>query len=148
MTGVEAIADGVPAFRPPQWRNAITTLTWMIGLLVMLFAGIVLLSHLDGIVPRGDETVLSQLAHLHLGSGPLYAYVQVATTAILLLAANTAFNDFPRLLFFMARDSYAPRAFLHVGDRLAFSNGIIALAVVSGLIFVAFGGETQSLIPL
>jgi amino acid transporter len=148
MTGVEAISNAIPAFRPPQWRNARTTLTWMIALLVTLFVGTVLLTHFDGVVPQTRETVLSQLAHLHLGSGALYAYVQAATAAILLLAANTAFNGFPRLLFFMARDSYAPKAFLHVGDRLAFSNGIIALAVVAGLIFVAFGGRTQSLIPL
>jgi hypothetical protein len=117
-------------------------------LLVALFAGIVLLTHVDGVVPQAHQTVLSQLAHLHLGSGILYGFVQAATAGILLLAANTAFNDFPRLLFFMARDSYAPKTFLHVGDRLAFSNGIIALAVVAGLIFVAFGGRTQSLIPL
>jgi hypothetical protein len=148
MTGVEAISNAIPAFHPPQWRNARTTLTWMIGLLVTLFAGIVLLTHFDGVVPQSNQTVLSQLAHLHLGTGALYAFVQASTAAILLLAANTAFNDFPRLLFFMARDSYAPKAFLHIGDRLAFSNGIIALAVVAGLIFVAFGGATQSLIPL
>jgi amino acid transporter len=147
MTGVEAISNATPAFQPPQWRNARTTLTCMIALLVTLFAGIVLLTHFDGVVPQSHETVLSQLAHLHL-SRPLYAFVQAATVAILLLAANTAFNGFPRLLFFMARDSYAPKAFLHVGDRLAFSNGIIALAVVAGLIFISFGGRTESLIPL
>jgi amino acid transporter len=147
MTGIEAISNSVPAFQPQPWRNARTTLTWMIALLVTLFAGTVVLAHLDGIVPQSDQTVLSQLAHRHLG-GPLYAYVQAATAAVLLLAANTAFNGFPRLLFFMARDGYVPKAFLHMGDRLAFSNGIIALAVVAGLIFVAFGGRTESLIHL
>jgi amino acid transporter len=147
MTGIEAISNSVPAFQPEHWRNARATLTWMIALLLTLFAGTVLLVHLDGIVPRSDQTVLSQLAHRHLG-GPLYAYVQAATAAVLLLAANTAFNGFPRLLFFMARDGYAPKAFLHMGDRLAFSNGIIALAVVAGVIFVAFGGRTESLIHL
>jgi amino acid transporter len=147
MTGVEAISNAIPAFRPPQWRNARTTLTYMIALLVTLFAGTVLLTHFDGVVPQSHQTVLSQLAHRHL-SGPLYAFVQAATVGILLLAANAAFNGFPRLLFFMARDSYAPKAFLHVGDRLAFSNGMIALAVVAGLIFVSFGGRTESLIPL
>jgi amino acid transporter len=147
MTGIEAISNSVPAFQPEHWRNARTTLTWMIALLVTLFAGTVVLVHLDGVVPQADQTVLSQLAHRHLG-GPLYAYVQAATAAVLLLAANTAFNGFPRLLFFMARDGYAPKAFLHMGDRLAFSNGIIALAVVAGLIFVAFGGRTESLIHL
>jgi amino acid transporter len=147
MTGIEAISNAVPAFQPEHWRNARTTLTWMITLLVALFAGTVVLAHLDGVVPRSDQTVLSQLAHRHLG-GPLYGYVQAATAAVLLLAANTAFNGFPRLLFFMARDGYAPKAFLHMGDRLAFSNGIIALAVVAGLVFVAFGGRTESLIHL
>jgi amino acid transporter len=148
MTGIEAISNAIPAFQRPQWRNARATLTWMIALLVTLFAGTVLLTHFDGVVPQSHQTVLSQLAHIHLGSGPLYGYVQAATAAILLLAANTAFNGFPRLLFFMARDSYAPKAFLNVGDRLAFNNGIIVLGVVAGLIFVAFGGRTESLIPL
>jgi amino acid transporter len=147
MTGTEAISNAVPAFQPEQWRNARTTLTWMMALLVVLFSGTVVLAYLDGVVPQPEQTVLSQLAHRHLG-GPLYAFVQAATAAILLLAANTAFNGFPRLLFFMARDRYAPKAFLHLGDRLAFSNGIIALAVVAGLIFVAFRGHTERLIPL
>ncbi|MDG4786743.1 APC family permease [Micromonospora sp. WMMD1102] len=148
MTGIEAVADAVPAFRPVEWRQARTTLTWMVGILVVLFAGLTLLIHLNGLVPRPDETLLSQLARETFRTGPWYALIQAATTLVLLLAANTAFNDFPRLLFFMARDSYAPRQFLHMGDRLAFSNGIIVLAVAAALIFVAFGGYTQSLIPL
>ncbi|AVT35724.1 APC family permease [Plantactinospora sp. BB1] len=148
MTGIEAVADAVPAFRPVEWRQARTTLTWMVAILVVLFAGLTLLIHFNGLVPRADETLLSQLARETFRTGPWYALIQAATTLVLLLAANTAFNDFPRLLFFMARDSYAPRRFLHMGDRLAFSNGIIALAVAAALIFVAFGGYTQSLIPL
>ncbi|MFY1691953.1 APC family permease [Plantactinospora sp. WMMB782] len=148
MTGIEAVADAVPAFRPVEWRQARTTLTWMVGILVVLFAGLTLLFHLNGLVPRADETLLSQLARGTFRTGPWYALIQAATTLVLLLAANTAFNDFPRLLFFMARDSYAPRQFLHMGDRLAFSNGIVVLAVAAALIFVAFGGYTQSLIPL
>ncbi|MEO3748141.1 APC family permease [Plantactinospora sp. B5E13] len=148
MTGIEAVADAVPAFRPVEWRQARTTLTWMVGILVVLFAGLTLLIDVNGLVPRDDETLLSQLARHTFPSGPWYAVIQAATTLVLLLAANTAFNDFPRLLFFMARDGYAPRRFLHMGDRLAFSNGIVALAVAAALIFVAFGGYTQSLIPL
>ncbi|MEO3924811.1 APC family permease [Micromonosporaceae bacterium B7E4] len=148
MTGIEAVADAVPAFRPVEWRQARTTLTWMVGILVVLFAGLTLLIHFNGLVPRADETLLSQLARATFRTGPWYALIQAATTLVLLLAANTAFNDFPRLLFFLARDGYAPRRFLHMGDRLAFSNGIIALAVAAALIFVAFGGYTQSLIPL
>jgi amino acid transporter len=148
MTGIEAISDGVPAFEPVEWRNARTTLTWMAGLLVVLFVGTTLLAHFQGLVPTNDETVLSQLGHSAFGTGPLYGYLQAATALILLMAANTAFNDFPRLLFFLARDAFAPRHFLRMGDRLAFSNGIIALAVVAVVIFVAFDGNTNRLIPL
>jgi amino acid transporter len=148
MTGVEAISNAVPAFQPPGWRNARTALTIMVGILIVLFAGTVTLVHLDGIVPSGSETVLSQLAHRSFGSGPLYAYTQAATAAVLLLAANTAFNDFPRVLSLMARDGQAPRMFLRMGDRLAFSNGIAILAVASATILVAFDGKTSALIPL
>lgn len=148
MTGIEAISNAVPAFKPVEWRNARTTLTWMIGLLVVLFAGIVALVHLLGILPRSGETVLSQLAHHNYGSGPMYVFTQAATAAVLLLAANTAFNDFPRVLSLLARDDHAPRLFARMGDRLAFSNGIILLSVAAGLVYVAFDGRTASLIPL
>jgi hypothetical protein len=148
MTGIEAISNAVPVFKEPAWRNARTTLTWMVGLLVALFAGVVVLVHLDGLVPTTGETVLSQLAHRSFGSGALYAYTQAATAAVLLLAANTAFNDFPRVLSLMARDSSAPQMFLHRGDRLAFNNGIVALAVAAAAVLVAFGGQTDALIPL
>jgi hypothetical protein len=148
MTGIEAISDGIPAFRPPEWRNARTTLTIMVSLLVVLFAGTTLLVHLDGIVPVSSETVLSQLGHRELGDGAVYAYLQAATALVLLFAANTAFSDFPRLLFFLARDHNAPKAFLRMGDRLAFTNGIALLTCASGLIYVAFSGSTGRLIPL
>jgi amino acid transporter len=148
MTGIEAVSNAVPAFKPVEWRNARTTLTWMVGLLITMFAGTVAIVHLDGVVPNGNETVLSQLAHRSFGSGFMYAYTQAATSAILLLAANTAYNDFPRVLFLLARSCHAPRLFLRVGDRLAFSNGIIVLSVIAAAIYFAFGGNTQSLIPL
>jgi amino acid transporter len=148
MTGIEAIADGIPAFRPPEWRNARTTLTWMIGLLVVMFAGITLLTRLDGLVPSAHETILSQLAAHTFGRGVLYGYIQAATTLILVLAANTAFSDFPRLLFFLARDRYAPTLFLRMGDRLAYSNGIFVLGVVAAGLLVAFQGRTDRLISL
>jgi hypothetical protein len=148
MTGIEAISDGVPAFQPVEWRNARTTLTWMASILVALFVGTTLLAHFQGLVPSGSETVLSQLGHSAFGNGPMYAFLQASTALILLLAANTAFNDFPRLLFFLARDAFAPKAFLRMGDRLAFSNGIVALAVVAGILYVAFDGDTDRLIPL
>jgi amino acid transporter len=148
MTGVEAISNAVPVFQQPAWRNARTTLTWMIAILIALFAGTVVLVHLDGVVPSAGETVLSQLAHASFGTGPLYAFTQAATAAILLLAANTAFNDFPRVLSLMARDDQAPRLFLRIGDRLAFSNGIVILAVTAAVVLIAFGGSTAALIPL
>ncbi|WP_433347043.1 APC family permease [Micromonospora sp. CA-111912] len=148
MTGIEAVSNAVPAFRPTEWRNARTTLAWMVAMLVVLFAGIVVLIHLNGLVPRPGETLLSQLARSSFPTGPWYALVQAATALILLLAANTAFNDFPRLLFFMARAGHAPRRFLHMGDRLAFGNGLLALSVTAALVFLAFGGHTEALIPL
>lgn len=89
-------------------------------------------------VPRSGETVLSQLAHAGFGSGPMYVFIQAATAAVLLLAANTSFNDFPRVMFLLARDSQAPRSFLRIGDRLTFRNGIIALSVTAAVIFAAF----------
>jgi amino acid transporter len=148
MTGIEAVSNAVPAFRPPEWRNARTTLGWMVAMLVLLFAGLTLLIHLAGLVPSPGQTLLSQLARRTFPTGPWYALIQAATALILLLAANTAFNDFPRLLFFMAREGHAPRRFLHMGDRLAFSNGLVALSVTAAVVFVAFRGHTQSLIPL
>jgi amino acid transporter len=148
MTGIEAISNAVPVFKPSEWRNARTTLTWMVGLLVALFAGTIAMVELDGIVPGAHETVLSQLAHRSFGSGFMYPVTQAATAAILLLAANTAYNDFPRVLFLLARDFQAPRLFLRMGDRLAFSNGIVLLSLVAGAIFAAFGGKTGTLIPL
>ncbi|GLU48289.1 APC family permease [Nocardiopsis ansamitocini] len=148
MTGIEAISNAVPAFRPVEWRNARTTLTWMIAILVALFAGMVAVIHLSGVVPSTQETLLSQLAHRSFGSGWMYVFVQAATAAVLLLAANTAYNDFPRVLSLLARDDHAPRSFLRLGDRLAFSNGIILLSVSAALVYVAFDGKTDSLIPL
>ncbi|WP_233601041.1 MULTISPECIES: APC family permease [Micromonospora] len=148
MTGIEAVSNAVPAFRPTEWRNARTTLGWMVAMLVALFAGLVALIHLDGLVPRPGETILSQLGRVTFPTGPWYALLQATTALILLLAANTAFNDFPRLLFFMARDGHAPRRFLHMGDRLAFSDGLVALAGAATVIFLVFGGRTEALIPL
>ena len=148
MTGIEAISNAVPVFKPAEWRNARLTLTWMVGLLIAMFVGIIALVELDGVVPESSQTVLSQLAHRAFGSGPLYAYVQAATALVLLLAANTAYNDFPRVMFLLARDRFAPERYLKMGDRLAFNNGIIVLSLAAALVFVAFGGRTGSLIPL
>jgi amino acid transporter len=148
MTGIEVISNAVPVFRPPQARHARQTLTVMMGLLISMFVGVVLVAHFDGAAPNGSQTVLSQIAHSSLGNGIPYDFVQVATTLVLLIAANSAFNGFPRLLYFMARDGYVPRLFLRMGDRLAFSNGILVLAVPAAVIYAAFGGQTAPLIPL
>jgi amino acid transporter len=148
MTGIEVISNAVPVFRPPQARHARQTLTVMMVLLISMFVGVVLVAHFDGASPGGSQTVLSEIAHDSVGGGIPYGFVQVATTLVLLVAANSAFNGFPRLLYFMARDGYVPRLFLRMGDRLAFSNGILVLAVPAAVIFAAFGGETAPLIPL
>jgi amino acid transporter len=148
MTGIEAISNAVPVFEPVAWRNARATLSWMIGLLIAMFVGVIALVELGGIVPEASQTMLSQLAHLHFGDGPIYIYTQAATALILLLAANTAYNDFPRVMFLLARDRFAATRFLKMGDRLAFNNGVILLSAAAALVFVAFDGNTASLIPL
>jgi Amino acid permease len=148
MTGIEAISNAVPAFKLVEWRNARTTLTWMIILLITMFMGTVVLTRLDGVVPTARQTLLSQLARRSFGTGVAYGCTQAATTAILLLAANTAYNDFPRVLFLLARSRHAPRLFLRIGDRLAFSNGIIMLSVTAAVIYAGFSGTTGSVIPL
>ncbi len=148
MTGIEVISNAVPVFKPPEADNARRTLSWMLFLLVTMFAGVIVVAYLDGASFTNSETELSQIAHRSVGGGALYGFVQLATTLVLLIAANSAINGFPRLLFFMARDRYAPRAFLHLGDRLAFSLGIVVLCVPAAILFAAFGGKTQPLIPL
>ncbi|MFD0555594.1 amino acid/polyamine/organocation transporter (APC superfamily) [Stackebrandtia endophytica] len=148
MTGIEAISNAVPVFRSPAWRNARTTLTWMIGILICLFLGIMVLAHIVDVIPVAGETVLSQLARRSFGDGVLFWFTQIATAGVLMLAANTAYNDFPRVLFLMARDDQAPRIFLRFGDRLAFSNGIIVLSVAAAAVYIGFGGVTAALIPL
>jgi amino acid transporter len=148
MTGIEVISNAVPVFRPPESKHARQTLSVMVGLLISMFVGVVLVAHFDGATPGGSQTVLSKIAHDSVGSGVTYGFVQVATALVLLVAANSAFNGFPRLLYFMARDSYVPRLFLRMGDRLAFSNGILVLAVPAAMIYAAFGGHTEPLIPL
>lgn len=151
LTGVEAIADGVPVFESPESKNAGQTLIAMASLLITMFLGITFLSHQFGIVPdeRTHETVISQLGRVAFGSGtPLYFLFQAATMLILVLAANTAFADFPRLSYFLARDRYMPNQFALLGDRLVFSNGILALALAASTLLVVFHGETTRLIPL
>jgi amino acid transporter len=149
MTGVEAVSNGVPAFRPPEARNAAQTLIAMAALGITMFVGITLLAHAYHVIPSASETVVSQIARGTFGGrGALYLCVQLATMLILVLAANTAYSDFPRLASIVARDAYLPRQFANQGDRLAFSNGIVLLSVFAGLLLIAFGGDTHALIPL
>jgi amino acid transporter len=148
MTGVEAVSNGVPAFKPPEAKNAAATMVMMACLSITMFLGITLLSHAYGIVPSEQETVVSQLARGVFGRGVPYYLVQAATMLILVLAANTAYADFPRLASILARDRYVPRQFMNQGDRLAFSNGIVGLSVFAAILLVVFGGDTHALIPL
>src|SRR5258708_27006775 len=170
LTGVEAISDGVPAFKPPEWRNARTTLMVRVGILAVTFAGITFLAHQfqlqpnfipgsGGLAPQMEDihnyngqpyqTILSKLARVVFGSGggPAYLYVQATTALILALAANTSFSDFPRLLYFMARDKFAPSQFLSLGDRLAFSNRFITLCSLASASYTAFPGTPPPPIP-
>ncbi|HKR55110.1 MAG TPA: APC family permease [Gemmatimonadales bacterium] len=148
LTGVEAISNGIQAFRPPESKNAATVMIWMGVILGVFFAGSTIIAHRFGVVPVGDQTVISQLAHGAFGNGPLYYAVQFSTALILVLAANTAFADFPRLSSILATDGYLPRQLASRGDRLVFSNGILMLALVAGVLLEVFGGNTNALIHL
>jgi len=148
MTGTEAISNGIMAFKQPAQKNAAVTLGWMVAILAAFFLGTSLLARHYGVMPTTTDTVLSQLASHIFGRGALYYVFQYSTFAILVLAANTAFADFPRLSGILANDGYMPRQLAARGDRLAFSNGIIALAVIAALIVWLFNGQTNALIPL
>jgi amino acid transporter len=148
LTGVEAISNGVPAFRRPEAKNAANTLVSMAVILGTLFFGTALLASRLHPYPSEDETVISQLGRVVFGDGPVYVILQFATAAILTLAANTAYAGFPRLSSIIARDGYLPRQLANRGDRLVFSNGVVALAALAGLLIIAFGGITNALIPL
>lgn len=171
LTGVEAISNGVPAFEKPEPRNAAATMIWMAVVLGGLFVGVTLLAHvydaeyhnLEYFVEKvghgkhtpdvqaafdGQDSVLAQVARKVFGGGPLYYAMQAATAAILLLAANTSFADFPRLASLLAGDGFLPRQLAMRGDRLVFSNGIVILAALAALLIVVFGGSVDTLIPL
>jgi amino acid transporter len=154
VTGVEAISNGVPAFKPPEWRNAITTLMWMGALLGSMFFGLSIFAAHMRIVPDPEEkvTVLAQIGKAAFGSAPvgnaLFFMLQVATMLILVLAANTSYADFPRLASFQAGDSFLPRQLTRYGDRLVFSNGIVALSCFAVLLIVLFKASVTRLIPL
>jgi amino acid transporter len=148
LTGIEAVANGVPNFKPPEWRNAITTQAWMVTILSAFFIGTTILAHEFGIVPSQTQTVVSQIAKTVFGENVFFYIVQAATVFILVLAANTAFADLPVLASVMARDSVMPKQFTFRGDRLAFSNGILLLGLASGAVLFLFQAETTRIIPL
>jgi len=148
LTGIEAMADGVPAFKPPEAQNARTTIAWMGVILASFFLGITFLANRYGLVPREEETLVSQLGRHVLGENPLYYAYQAATAMVLFLAANTSFADFPRVSAILAGDGYMPRQFTFKGDRLAFTNGILALSLAASLLLLAFDAQVTRLIPL
>jgi amino acid transporter len=148
LTGVEAISNGVPAFRRPESRNAASTLTWMAAILGSLFLGLSILASRLHPFPTHAETVNSQMARALFGQSLFYWVIQLSTCAILILAANTAYADFPRLSSIIAKDSYLPKQFANRGDRLVFSNGIVFLAIAASILIMIFGGIVTALIPL
>ena len=150
LTGIEAISDSVMAFKPTEWRNARRVLTVMVILLATMFGGVsVLASQLGTVYTENSTTTLMyQLGETVFGDGPVLFILQISTLLILLLAANTAFADFPRLAAFLAQDSYMPRQLASLGDRLVFSNGIVMLSAFAGILLVIFGGSVTHLIPL
>ena len=150
LTGIEAISNGVQAFKKPEARNASRTLVWMAVLLTTMFLGTSVLAYFYHVHPKENETVISQFARIMFtgGMGWFYYVVLGVTAAILVLAANTAFANFPRLSSLLARDRFLPRQFANRGDKMVFSNGIIILAVFSSILVAVFGGDTSRLIPL
>ena len=149
LTGVEAISNGVPAFRRPQARNAAETLAVMGVIAITMFLGISwLATHIDNVTVSEERTVIAQIGHTVFGGGIGFYTLSFFTAAILILAANTAYQDFPRLSAILARDRFMPRQFMNRGDRLVFSNGVIGLALFSSLIIVAFDANLTQLIQL
>jgi len=152
VTGVEAISNGIPAFRPPEWRNARTTLMWMGGLLGVMFLGLSFLAVRLHALPTETMTLNSQIARAVFDGGAfgtaLFLLLQIGTTLILILAANTSFADFPRLANFQATDQFLPKQLTTRGHRLVFSNGVIGLALAASVLVVAFGADVHRLIPL
>ena len=148
MTGVEAIANGVQAFKEPVSRNAAKTLTWMAGILLFLFLGISWIAVTAGVRDIEHETVISQISRQLFGTGLLYYAISFATMGILVVAANTSYADFPRLSSFMATDDFLPHQLKDKGYRLVHSNGILILTAAAALLIVVFNGQTSALIPL
>ncbi|MDB9536740.1 APC family permease [Dolichospermum planctonicum CS-1226] len=148
LTGVEAISDGVLAFKAPEWKNARLTLLYLGVILGFMFVGISYLANIYHVVPEAGQTVVSLLGRVILGNGPVYYFLQIVTLLVLMLAANTSYADFPRLCYFLARDGFLPRQLSLLGDRLVYSNGIILLSICAGVLVIIFKGEVNAIIPL
>ena len=148
LTGVEAISNGISAFKEPKAKNAAATMTAMSAILMTMFIGITLLAHQVQAMPSETETVISQIARTVFGSGTMYIVMVVATTTILIMAANTSFADFPRLAALQAADGFLPRQLTYRGSRLVFSWGIVGLAALASLLVVIFNASVSALIPL
>lgn len=148
LTGVEAISNGITAFKEPRSRNAATTMTAMSGILMVLFIGITLLAHQIGAIPSESETIISQIARTVFGQGTIYLIALGATTTILIMAANTSFADFPRLAALHAGDGFLPRQLTIRGGRLVFSWGIVLLASAASILIIIFNASVSALIPL
>jgi len=148
LTGVEAISDGVLAFKQPEWKNARLTLLYLGLILGAMFVGITYLANIYHIVPKEGETVVSLLGREIVGNGPFYFFTQIVTLLILMLAANTSFADFPRLCYFLARDGFLPRQLALLGDRLVYSNGILLLSLCAAILVIIFRGDVTAVIPL
>ena len=149
LTGVEAISNGITAFKEPRSKNAGVTLIWMSLILGSLFLGISYLTKNIGAIPSESETVISQLARtIFNGRGTLYLMLIGATTVILIMAANTAFADFPRLGALVAKDGFLPRQLTYRGSRLVYSRGIMALALIASILLIIFKASVTRLIPL
>ena len=148
LTGIDSIASGVTAFKPPQYKNAQITLISMAVILSTMFGGITFLANKFGLNFSESETVISQISKIVFGQGFFYYAIQLMTACILLMAANTAFSSFPRLASVLAKEKYLPTRFANLGDRLAYSNGIIVLAIIATLLIWLFEGDAHALIPL
>lgn len=149
LTGIEAVSDGVPNFKEPATKNAKKVLYLLFCIVIIMFGGMSYLATIYHAVPNFERTVISQIAEQVFGSGSMLFFImQFTTTLILIMAANTAYSDFPLLLSFIARDGYAPRQFAQRGDRLSFSNGIIVLSIAAAVLVIIFKGQNHFLLPL
>lgn len=147
LTGVEAVSNAVPSFREPSQHNAKKVLFILVGIIIVILGGSVLLISFLNIIPLDNKTVISQMGMAVFGPGPMFYVLQFATSLILLLAANTAYNGLPTLLALLASDGFLPRQFMHRGTRLSFSNGILFIFFAAGLLLTIFNAETHYLIP-